>query len=861
MFSGNGDMMYAQGAGAMQSGFPSGPSTNMGYSQMNPPAPFPNYNLAQAQYASGGRVGMPQAAEALQGMGQRGDNILAYINPHEAAMLARTQGMDMNPMTGLPQFGLWDSLKGYGNQAYGALAPYANQAYGMAKNYGTGLVSQGLGALDKGVGYALQPIGAQIGTYLGGTSGGMIGGAGGKQLSSMYGNSGGMQGAFDRYMGGKPIMGNASPSSVAGGIGNAMYNTVGRPLVGAGLQRADQEVGRFLPQLGQHLGQQMGGGAGGMRMGNSIGQMAANGYQKAGGLSGQQGRMEGMAGMAPQVPAFAGGGWLSGLSDMLGGQNPPALPPRPAYQFPGGQHPYMPGPALPPRPPMGAPNLPPPPARGGAGPGGFAPPVPAFAGGGYADGGQYPGNQDFFFEPALGYKAGGSPHARLNNPKALAERLRTKGEGQDKILAHINPKEAEMLAGSQGMGFNDDTGLPQFGGLSHLFRKLRHSKFARKALPILGSVIGSAIGGPGGAVAGGALGKSLAHKNPLKGAAQGAIMGGVYGLAAPAIGNAMGISSTSGIGNALSLSGTPGLHRLGLEGLAGMGAGHAAIAGAGANQVMNRPEEAPKEMPQEEGLWGSLKGLGKDASDLVGGPLNLGLLGLTGMGMYQGSKKKKGQDHEQSIREKMGEEGIEDIHKPWAPIRKEKMIYREPPAGYRPGIDPQWKYYMTIDPDTGQDLYAAKGGYIEGEGHDGNEYAALGGYIHGDTSAQADDIDMTLQDGDYIMNGTDVSLLGDGNSLAGANALKQFEADIDHLPAPKRFDRKASGGQAGGIPAKVSAGEYRIPAEKVAKLGGGNPKKGAKKLDTLRKNLRKHKGVKKILPPKSKPVQSYMKGA
>jgi hypothetical protein len=651
-----------------------------------------------------------------------------------------------------------------------------------------------------------------------------------------------------------------------------MYDKVGRPLVGAGLQRADQEVGRFLPQLGQHLGQQMGGGAGGMRIGNDIGQSMASRYQNSGGMAGQQGRMEGMAGMAPQVPAFAGGGWLSGLSDMFGGQNPPALPPRPAYQLPGGQHPYMPGPALPPRPPMGSPNLPPPPARGGLGPNGAvgmsAPPLPAFAGGGYADGGSYP-DGDFFFKRSLGYKSGGLSHARMNNPKALAEKLRAKGEGQDKILAHINPKEAEMLAGSQGMGFNDETGLPQFGGLSSLFRKLRKSKFARKALPIIGSILGSAIGGPGGAIAGGALGKSLAHKNPLKGAAQGAIMGGVYGLAAPAIGQAMGISPASGIGNALSLSGQPGLHRLGLEGLMGAGAGAAAPAAAAAAVPMTAKQmlpqqQLPQQAAEEEGLWGTLKGLGKGASDLVGGPLNLGLMGALGIGLANSKPKKH---KEQTLQEKMQEDGLANIggiakETPPTPLRNEKMVYRPAPEGYQPGVDPQWKYYMTVDPATGQDLYAAKGGYIEGEGHhDHDQYAALGGYIHGDTSAQADDIDMTLQDGDYIMNGTDVSLLGDGNSLAGANALKQFESEIGKLPAPKRFERKASGGQAGGIPAKVSAGEYRIPAETVAKLGKGDAKKGAKKLDTLRKNLRKHKGVKKILPPKSKAVKAYMKGA
>src|SRR6185312_11398592 len=96
---------------------------------------------------------------------------------------------------------------------------------------------------------------------------------------------------------------------------------------------------------------------------------------------------------------------------------------------------YMPasrgfGPALPPRPPMGAPNLPPPPARPGMG---GAPPVPEFGHGGYAHGG------DFFFDEVSPehYAEGGS------TLKSIAKRLQSKGQDEDKILAHINPEEAQ----------------------------------------------------------------------------------------------------------------------------------------------------------------------------------------------------------------------------------------------------------------------------------------------------------------------------------------------------------------------------------------------------------------------------------
>jgi hypothetical protein len=46
---------------------------------------------------------------------------------------------------------------------------------------------------------------------------------------------------------------------------------------------------------------------------------------------------------------------------------------------------------------------------------------------------------------------------------ALAELLRSKGKGKDTILAHINPREAELLKRRGGSGeINPDTGLPMF---------------------------------------------------------------------------------------------------------------------------------------------------------------------------------------------------------------------------------------------------------------------------------------------------------------------------------------------------------------------------------------------------------------
>jgi hypothetical protein len=68
------------------------------------------------------------------------------------------------------------------------------------------------------------------------------------------------------------------------------------------------------------------------------------------------------------------------------------------------------------------------------------------------------------------------------------------------------------------------------------------------------------------------------------------------------------------------------------------------------------------------------------------------------------------------------------------------------------------------------------------------------------------------------------------------------------------------GGQEDTIDAKLSDGEFVLPADVVSSLGDGNNNAGAKKLDNFMVNVRKHKlknGAKK-LPPKAKSLSSYM---
>ena len=83
------------------------------------------------------------------------------------------------------------------------------------------------------------------------------------------------------------------------------------------------------------------------------------------------------------------------------------------------------------------------------------------------------------------------------------------------------------------------------------------------------------------------------------------------------------------------------------------------------------------------------------------------------------------------------------------------------------------------------------------------------------------------------------------------------------LSAVARFARGAGSGRDDTINARLSDGEYVMDAETVAMLGDGSSEDGARKLDSMRSQLRKHKGktlAKGEFSPNAKSPLTYLKG-
>lgn len=147
---------------------------------------------------------------------------------------------------------------------------------------------------------------------------------------------------------------------------------------------------------------------------------------------------------------------------------------------------------------------------------------------------------------------------------------------------------------------------------------------------------------------------------------------------------------------------------------------------------------------------------------------------------------------------------------------------------------------------------------------------AHSGAIKSPVPGRTDKLPITVGGGAYVLPADHVAALGQGNTNAGSDILNKMlkmgpaagvgkigtnlragrssNQKLAHLAAPTKFAR---GGKP-DVDIIAAGGEYVIPPEKVAELGGGDIKKGHKILDrwvlsTRKKHIKTLRGLK---PPK-----------
>jgi len=361
------------------------------------------------------------------------------------------------------------------------------------------------------------------------------------------------------------------------------------------------------------------------------------------------------------------------------------------------------------------------------------------------------------------------------------------------------------------------------GFLKKLEKKVR--KPFKTLAPLVGTAVGSYFGGPLGATIGGGIGNALtSRKHPLDHLLGGAALGAGYGALMPQVGNAFGVNEASTLGKIFSM-GKPGLGEQ-------LGLGPALSKRIGNGKATPVAEAAEQAAQQTPGLFNS---------DLM-----QTLLLTTAVGGALGDRPKyTGPTMDEQIAAFQKHRGKRPILTEAKPKRRR---YRPRPHVYTPESTYEHDYFEE-EPEQGY----AQGGMVKT------------GYIAGGSGGQTDNRHVKIPEGAYVMDATTTSLMGDGNTENGIRKITELEQHfLNRAPKKNHLNsmviRENASYEPRYIDAMVSDGEYIIPPQVVAAAGKGDANKGAKEIDKFRKNLRKQKGVKPFLPPKTKSLHYYLGG-
>lgn len=158
----------------------------------------------------------------------------------------------------------------------------------------------------------------------------------------------------------------------------------------------------------------------------------------------------------------------------------------------------------------------------------------------------------------------------------------------------------------------------------------------------------------------------------------------------------------------------------------------------------------------------------------------------------------------------------------------------------------------------------ATGGQIPFGVRESAKNLSKAGLVNTSSAGRADKVPGSVKAGSYVMPADVVSAIGQGNTMAGARALNNligmnpYNAGGGRPPrgrgmTSKRMGRFADGGSAShDVDVNVSGGEYIVPPDAVASLGGGDMDYGHEILDALAMEVRRKNidHLAKLPPPR-----------
>jgi hypothetical protein len=413
---------------------------------------------------------------------------------------------------------------------------------------------------------------------------------------------------------------------------------------------------------------------------------------------------------------------------------------------------------------------------------------------------------------------------------SLAEIIRQQGEGEDTILAHINPIEAAVLKSMGGSGtINPKTGLPQFGGGVLSARYWKKGAWKRDLAAVVGNVVGNAILPGAGGIIGSAIGSAAGTKirgrkdyapHMLKSAA----ISAVAPTAASLLGSGANSMGAGSVGNYLTNYGNTNaiLPSLGIGNSAGSGSIPSIQAGESTASTVGR--EAGKKAVEQS----FADKLMVNSKDFFTQPSNIMSTAVLANQLIPQKEKK--------VKETTPEE-----------IAANEKRYRNASRLSQAELEAEAAYTLAqreAKRRARNNLYGLESSSVTPLYRKVNspaEYESTGRWLE-----YYDNPEFT---GNQVR-------MKDGGSF---NPYSSYE--IEYPMGIIGYLQGHSGGQDDDINAKLSDGEYVIDASTVSDLGDGNNANGAKKLDQMRRNIRAHKrGGSITMPPKAKSLLSYMRG-
>ena len=356
---------------------------------------------------------------------------------------------------------------------------------------------------------------------------------------------------------------------------------------------------------------------------------------------------------------------------------------------------------------------------------------------------------------------------------------------------------------------NPKTGLPQFGLFSNP-KKWFKSVVGPAAGVVLGNMILPGLGGIIGGALGGAAGSSIrGRKDHLQSALRGGLMGTIAPTAAGLLGSGASSIGATGAGNYLTNYGTRNAI------LPSLGIGNSAssssipqVVQAGEQASSTASREAINKLAEEKAKKGFFDSLVGNSKDFFTQPANLMSTAVLANQLIPQKEKKVKETTPEEIatnekryrnasrlsQSELEAEAAYSLAQREAKRRAKSNLYglenSSIPPLYRKVNSPaeyentrRWLEYYDNPEFTGNQVRMKEGGaYHSGLGD--YEIEEIGypmgiiGYLNGYSGGQDDDINAKLSDGEYVIDASTVSDLGDGNNANGAKKLDQMRRNI-----------------------------------------------------------------------------------